>query len=726
MKINNIFIKTLFLFLLSFSTFVLSQNKKIDSLKIELQNHKEKDTVRLKILNYLAFYNYRNDPPQALVYVAAAGELADEIQSVKGKARNVYIKGIIYMEQANFNVAINNFEEAIQLYNSLGDLNGIAKCKNGLGVLNYYKGNLNLALKYYEESLALKKQLGIKTIHGSLYNIGNIYLDMGDYQKALINFDKALSVHKKNNDAHGILNCLNSVAGVYYQQGNYPLSLEYYNESLQVAKNAKDSIGIFQSLNNLGNLYRLQNLNDKALNFYNKALAIKKAKYNPKNITALKNNIGGIYYDKEEFTNAILYFKESISLSRKVNDNVNLANGLNALGFTYFETKKYSKALSCFEEANKINSLNIQTYDLLDSYNGMANTYYGMKKYNLALVNAKILAELSEEYKLLKHKKNAYSILSEIYKNIGDYKKAFESHQQFKILNDSLFNKENIEKITQLEYEYKYKQALELADLRELKLTKTVNTVNKNLEKSQRNLLLGVIGFLITALILGTIIFFLKLRNEKAKTQNITIEQKLLRSQMTPHFIFNSLSVLQGMILNKEEKTSVSYLSKFSKLLRITLENSREKTVLLSQELIAIENYLALQNLENQLYQYTVLVADTIDVLLFKVPPMLIQPFVENAIEHGFQNQQENRKIDVHVSFLNKKLTCTITDNGVGIDSKEANKKQYKKSLSTTITSERIKILSKDFKMKGAVSIEDRKKYNEQGTLVTLVIPYKI
>ena len=157
--------------------------------------------------------------------------------------------------------------------------------------------------------------------------------------------------------------------------------------------------------------------------------------------------------------------------------------------------------------------------------------------------------------------------MSEIYENTSQYKKAFESHQQFKILNDSLLNKENIQRITQLEYEYKYEKELDKAEEREIKLTNTVKDTSENLIKSQRNLLLGIVAFLVISFLLGTVIFFLKLRNEKEKTQNIVIEQKLLRSQMTPHFIFNSLSVLQGMILNKEEKKSVSYLSKFSKLL---------------------------------------------------------------------------------------------------------------------------------------------------------------
>ncbi|MDG1475656.1 MAG: tetratricopeptide repeat protein, partial [Vicingaceae bacterium] len=710
-----------------FNTSIFSQENFLDSLIQELSLHKEKDTVRVKILNQLAFVNYSNDPPQSIIYVEEAMKLADEIKSVKGKARSFYLKGVIYLEQANFKVAIENIEKAVELYSSLDDLSGIAKCSNAFGVLYYYKGNSKQALKHYKEALNLKEKLGDENNEGLIYNIGNVYSDMGEYQKALINFEKVLDIYRKKNDEQGVLSCLNSIATVYYEQGNYPLSLKYYNESLQVSENISDSIGMFRSLNNLGNLYRQQDLNDKALSFYNRALAIQAAKYNVKNITALKNNIGGIYYEKEEFNTAINYYNESIALCREIDDNANLSSGLNGLGFVYFETKEYSKALTYFKEACEITLLNNDPYDLLDAYHGMTDSYFGMKKYDLALVNAKKLAQLSAEYGLLRHEKNAYALLSDIYEKTGSYKKALESHQQYQLLNDSLFNKANVEKIAQLEAEYKYKQALDSANIKELQLVKTVMTTSQDLEKSEQKILLGVAGFLIVALILGIIIFLLKLKNVKSEAQNIAIEQKLLRSQMTPHFIFNSLSVLQGMILNKEEKKAVSYLSKFSKLLRIILENSRDKTVSLNQELTAVENYLTLQNIEEtKAFKYTVEVDNGIDKSQFKIPPMLIQPFIENAIEHAFEGQIGNKKIDIHLSYIDEKLICTINDNGIGVDAQKTHQSQDKKSLATTITSERLDILSKDFNMKGSVRVEDKKKKNEKGTLVTLVIPYKI
>jgi len=704
-----------------------AQNAKIDSLKKQLSIHKQKDTIRVKKLNNLAFLYYRIDANKTITYIEEAEKISDSIGFKKGKGKALFIRGVIQMTLSNFDKAIKYYDQSERLYAEADFKIGVSNCYSGKGNIYSYQGDYEKALVYYNKALQIEEKIGVtKNIPHHMYNIGLVYYYKGMYKEALIHFNKVHEIYYEKGDEFRVRKTLNVIALVYQAQSNYPYALKQHYKSLEIAEKLKDSINISNSLNNIGTIYEAQENYDKALELLKKALIIKQNLKEKIGIAATKNNIASIYIKKGEYLKAIKKLKEALALNRKMSAKKQITISLNKLGSVHVLLKKFIDANKFYEEAKKINIQIGNQNGLSSSYLGIADSFMEKKKYNKALINVLKSLEVSEKLNLLENQRDAHEIFAKIYEIKGEYKKAFESHQQFKTLNDSLFNKENIKKITQLEYEYKYKQELELAGLRELKLTKTVNTVNKNLEKSQRNLLLGVIGFLITALILGTIIFFLKLRNEKAKTQNITIEQKLLRSQMTPHFIFNSLSVLQGMILNKEEKTSVSYLSKFSKLLRITLENSREKTVLLSQELIAIENYLALQNLENQLYQYTVLVADTIDVLLFKVPPMLIQPFVENAIEHGFQNQQENRKIDVYVSFLNKKLICTITDNGVGIDSKEANKKQYKKSLSTTITSERLKILSKDFKMKGAVSIEDRKKYNEQGTLVTLVIPYKL
>ncbi|MBC2846026.1 tetratricopeptide repeat-containing sensor histidine kinase [Winogradskyella flava] len=726
MRMN--FLKSLLLLsILIFSSVVIAQNKVIDSLKFELQIHTEKDTIRMQILNDLAYYNYLNHTEEALDYAERAASLADEINSIKGKGQSHYMKGISYVQLDNYNAAIDNFNAAIEIFISLDYLKGLAGCNNALGVLYHYQGDLPKAIGYFQKAMTLEKRLKIKeNIPNYLHNIASLYADLGNYEDAFINFEKALSIFRENNNRSGMLNCWNAMALAYVDQGNYPVALTYHNKSLEAAEKTKDSSSIFISFHNIGNLYKQKGNYDKALDLYNRALSMKQSQESLRNVMAIKNSMGGLYLEKKDYNKATILIKESLALSREINDQGLEAICLINLGHIYVENKNYPKALNYYKEANEITIISQKRHDLIHSHLGLADVYLQTNNQELALSNANIAVELANKHQYLVHEKNAYDLLSKIYKKTSNYEKALQSHEHFKRLDDSIFNKENIEKITQLEYEYKYKQALDSAKIKELKLTKTVQTTSQDLEKSQRNYLLAVIGVLLLSILLGAIVFYQKLKNAKSKTQNAIMEQKLLRSQMTPHFIFNSLSVLQGMILNKEEKKSVHYLSKFSKLLRITLENSRDKTVLLSQELTAVQDYLALQNLENDAYKCTILVEDSIDIPSFEIPPMLIQPFVENAIEHAFVNQIDDRKIDIRLMYIDKKLICTIADNGIGINSKRATNNKSKNSLATTITSERLKVLSKDYNMEGSVTIEDRAKHDKKGTLVTLVIPHKI
>ena len=712
--------------LLVMTSSVFAQTKVLDSLKQELLLNPNKDTTRVIILNRLAFLHYRTDTNKTIAYIEEAEKLSDSIDFKRGKGKAVFIRGVIQMTLSNFDDAIEYYNQAEQLYADVGYKIGVSNCYSGKGNVYNYQGNYKKALINFNKALQIEEEIGVtKNIPHHLYNIGLVHYYTGKYEEALINFNKVIEVYTEKGDDFRVLKTLNVIALVYQNQGNYPYSLKQHYKSLEIAEKLKDSNNISNSLNNIGTIYKQQENYDKAIELLEKALEIKKHKKNKKGIAATKNNIASVYIKKGENLNAIKYLNEALEINRKISAKNQVAICLNNLGEVHISLKKYREANNYFEEAKRIN-LEIENQEGLSySYFGIADSFMEQKLYKKAIPNALKSLKIADKLNLLDYKRDAHEVLSEIYNNTGEYKLAFDNHIQFKKINDSLFNKENIEKITQLEYEYKYKQALDSASLRELKLTQTVAVTSQDLEKTQRNYLWAIIGVLLVSILLGSIIFYQKLRNAKAITQNIVIEQKLLRSQMTPHFIFNSLSVLQGMILNKEGKKSVSYLSKFSKLLRITLENSREKTVALSKELIAIKNYLALQNLENESYQHKVEVEDKLDVDLFEIPPMLIQPFVENAIEHAFVNNSKNRTIDVHLKLINKNLICTITDNGTGIDSQKEEKNNHKKSLSTTITSERLKILSKDFNMQGSVTIEDRKKSKQQGTIVTLVIPYK-
>jgi sensor histidine kinase YesM len=360
-------------------------------------------------------------------------------------------------------------------------------------------------------------------------------------------------------------------------------------------------------------------------------------------------------------------------------------------------------------------------------YLGINDVYLYKKEYQKALVYVLKAQKIADKHQLKDQQKEVHEALAEVYNALGQYQRAYENHVAYKKFYDEIFNEKNTKKITRLEYQYKYQKELTLASQRELQLSKKVEASNKSLAQSQRQTLLAVIGFLVFLLCAGLVIVWLILRANKLERKRAQVEQKLLRSQMTPHFIFNSLSILQGIILNKEYKKAIHYLSKFSRLLRNVLENSRDKIVSLDNELKVIENYLVVQNLgASQPYDYSINLDQHIDPQSILIPPMMIQPFVENAIEHGFVGKKDNKQIKVNIGFANQALTCAVVDNGVGISKKLLTQNEEKKSLATTITSERLKIFSKEFKVKTAIDIQNRATFNEEGTIVTLVLPYKM
>ncbi|RLK00441.1 tetratricopeptide repeat protein [Tenacibaculum discolor] len=720
------YILTLSVFFI-FTVNIHSQNKKIDSLKIELENNKAEDSIRVNLLIGLYYEIQDLEIEKARLLLNEAETISKKINYSTGKADVIYYKGHIDVKKSNYKESILKFKEAIKLYRSLNNSKGESYANNGIGMAYYYQSDFANAIVYYKKSAEIDESLNdLKGVAGSLNNMGNIYADQGNYVEAISNYTRSKELKLKVKDTMGVARAYTNIGSIFGEQGNYPRALENFNTAVDIYEKLGLSNHTAGLMLNIGMVYDNLGNVEKALIYVNKALEVSKKQNNQITIAICLSVKGSIYKTQLNYVNALEEFQKALQIRESINNKRGIGISLNDVADVQILVNQETKALKNFKKAEVVNQEIGSQIGLCRSYLGLARCFNSQKQYQKALNYVLKSQEIAVEMKLLELQKETAELLSIIYKNTGDYKKSLTNYQQYKILNDSIFNKENIEKITQLEYEYKYKQALDSASIRELKLTKTVLDTSQNLKKSQRNLFLGVVAFLIITLALGIIILLLKLRNEKSKTQNVIIEQKLLRSQMTPHFIFNSLSVLQGMILNKEQKKSVSYLSKFSKLLRTILENSRDRTVLLSQELIAVDNYLALQNLENESYAYTISVEDSIDTSSFKIPPMLIQPFVENAIEHAFVNQTGNKTINIKLTYSNEELICVIKDNGVGIDYLKEGKNQDKKSLSTTITSERLQILSKDFKKKGSVTVEDRKKYNEQGTIVTLTIPYII
>ena len=215
----------------------------------------------------------------------------------------------------------------------------------------------------------------------------------------------------------------------------------------------------------------------------------------------------------------------------------------------------------------------------------------------------------------------------------------------------------------------------------------------------------------------------------EANYKNVTkeMENQILRAQMNPHFLFNSLNSIRYFILTKETDKAASYLTKFSRLIRLILENSNQNTVTLQSELELIKLYVGLEQVRfDEKFTFELILQDDIDSNSIFIPPMIIQPFLENAIIHGIHPKKGPSTLKLSISLKAKDLLqCRIEDNGIGRDKAQKiklEKAHGKKSMGMNITEKRLLMISKDFK--DLLKIEDAfPSLDNPGTRVQVLIP---
>ncbi|MCL5247396.1 histidine kinase [Cellulophaga sp. 20_2_10] len=529
--------------------------------------------------------------------------------------------------------------------------------------------------EYYVVIDTLNKKKEIEKLSlDELFYLTKSYGRTRQYSNGLVFSNKMTKEAMRLKDTTNLVRAFNLMAENLIDLNEIEKGIEYCEKVAPIFRE-KDSIAYQSLCFKWGMLYYHNGDFKKAHKIYNN---ITYPKY--RKLSLFNNNYALTLMGLEKWDEAIVYLKKTLKQSDERNHNVHYSN----IGLAYIRKGSWKNAKIYLDSA------------------------------------AISLTENSTLY----NKKNLYEHYFDLYRSQNKLIEASGYLDYIEDTNEEIFREKISEKIHALESSDKQ---LKVANRRETTLIKQVKVIDNRLEIAEKQKIWGAFLLLLLTVTLLSALFIFKYRNIKTAHEHIQTEQRLLRSQMTPHFIFNSLSVLQGMILNKEDKKAIIYLSKFSKLLRLILENSREKLVPLKQELKALQNYIDLQNMRGQNgFNYSLIVDEKLNDVNVLVPPMLMQPFVENAIEHGFKNNMENAEISLKISLENNKLVCLIKDNGLGINATKQNTNSKKKSLSTQITAERLKIISKELKVETGVIIEDRSIYKEQGTLVTLTLPYKI
>ncbi len=673
--------KTLLLFFLILSfQYIYSQSleNKIDSIDVLLSQKQDEKTNYILTFEKIELLIDNKNLSEAK---KLCNSILDKLSPKKDPnltAKSYYFIGLIYKDENKYDLALNNFYEALSLEEQITENRIIVDIYFEIGYVYMLIGNLEKAILFLKKSNEDLEDLGnevekAKTIN----NIGYMYEVSGKYDLALKYYREALAVFEKFEDKQSVSFVLNNIGALFREIENYEMAIDYYTKALKIKKELKDTASMSTTYNNFGVVYQKQEKYDKAIEFYNKALEISKNNNDIKSIARTTNNIGKVYESQQKYEQALeLYFK-SLKLKDSINDNHGKILSYLNIGKVYKKTHDYNKSIEYLTQGLK----------LADSLS--------------------YVKELSAIYKEI----------SEVYEMSNNLELALKFHKKYSIINDTILNKEKQKNINELEISYQTSEKeKQLIDLKK---------ENESKEKILfRN---GYLTVTIIFLLIFISLFFYILNNRKKLriiNKSVVLEQKLLRSQMNPHFIFNSLSSIQAYIYSNETMEAGKYIANFAKLMRLILENSRKEFISVSNEIETLEYYLKLQKLRfDNKFDYKVIISENINSENDYIPPMLAQPIIENAIEHGVRKLDRQGSIEINFVKKGKSITLSVTDNGRGFDENKSNQKEKNESYALKITEERLATYSKNSKIK----IKTLKKQDKiVGTKVSFQIPLKI
>ncbi len=520
---------------------------------------------------------------------------------------------------------------------------------------------------------------------------------------------------------------------------NYQTALNTFKQLQKSRLNSVQRIEVYEGL---GDSHKgLQNYSE-AITHYNKALSLSQRKGSDNKVISLNSKLAEVLRQKGDIKDAEEYLDNSVQLARR-KDKKTAAKQRSVAADFYNKSNSYDKEIQLRKEAledieniekvageapleeDKSLTPQVQNYKI-------ASAFAAQDEFDEAITYLEESKKEAESKNDLIVQKDATRKLGEVYREKGELKKASEAFEEYEVIVDKLY----------IQKEQEISQAARFS--RELaQRANRITTLEKDRELNETRYQLAfasqeladqqslrqqiVIYFLIGLTILLLLAAYLMYRNMKQQRYaNNLLALKSLRSQMNPHFIFNALNSVNTFIATSDERTANRYLTDFSLLMRAVLENSEEDFIPLEKEIELLELYVQLEHFRFQdKFEYTINVDPEIDVSNYTIPPMLLQPYVENAVWHGLRYKTEKGMLLIHFKKeSNDSLEITIRDNGIGREKSRELKTQnqkLQKSRGMGNIKKRIAILNKMYKDKVDVFISDLDE-DSQGTQVKLTL----
>lgn len=607
------------------------------------------------------------------------------------------------LKYSNPEQALINVQEALGQSIAQRDDFNEGRCYMLLGEINENIREWNLALENYTRAYLKLSGLSAKQDNRTellrvLKGLGDMNLKLGHFPKALQYYEQSLSVRLNNKERN---ERQLDISEVYYQMGRYT---EAQQAIAKIETNKKISDPALESRiqNQQAKIYaQLNDLDNTKQSFSNSINSLNTARSTKATRVPTKEND----VSKKDELPEEQAFQES---------KEEIANVLRGQGRYDDEIDLRNKSIEYNIESKNFKEVTKDKLAISKALEAKGETSAAIRELEEA-------ARIADTINNPKVQANAYLALADLYEKNDRNPQAISAYKKY---SASVSRQESLSE----------KQLSEKANL--IKIQKDIEEVSKNVSIGQREETIEkqtvfrqqliIYGLLLIICIAMITSYFIYKNAQASKVANQLLALKSLRSQMNPHFIFNALNSVNHFIAQQDERTANRFLSEFSQLMRLVLENSREDFISLQKEHEILSLYLKLEHYRfRDKFDYEIKMDDDINTDAIPVPPMLIQPYIENAVWHGLRYKESKGNLLLHFRKEGENLLVEITDDGIGRKrSFELKTENQKKHTSTGLKNiqERLSIINKVYKTNYRVTIEDRGETS--GTRVLLYLPF--
>lgn len=619
----------------------------------------------------------------------------------------------------------------------------------------YLSIDIDSALHYGQLGLdRAKKANWQKGIAGMYDNLGTLYNNNSDYAKAIGYYKESLKINKRINNKRGEAANIINIGTIYHAQGNEVLALENALKALKITIEIKEEAYTALLHVNISDVYSSNKDYNKALNYSLKGYQLYQKLKDLNGIGSATRAIGTIYYLKNDLKKASFYFNKSLDNYTYLGNKFKQADVLSKIALLH-EDNLDKKLEYLFKAQDLYNEISAGSFGGVTNIGNIGGTYAYIfidklkDKYptnNFIPTDYPTIGQKAEFYlkkainacRELGHLDNLSYFsdnLAQLQEKNGQYKEALKNYKIAQQITDSIYSQESKNNIATLEAQFafqkkedQYKQQQELAKVK----------------AQQLYLYAGLAILLISSMLIYLLnlnrIRKLKFKNELQQQQAAQNELKLkhqyqlseselkaIRSQMNPHFIFNVLNSIEAYVMDNEKRKASRLIQKFASLSRLILENSTKSLVTGDKEWKALMLYTELEAMRyDGIFTYSFTVADDIQLKTLYLPPMLIQPLIENAILHGLIiDPKADAHLSVTLEMKTDRICITVADNGVGVNngsSKNAKNSVKEQSLGLASIKERIDMINKQ-QSGNPASFTIGPGVNQRGTIAVICLP---